>query len=158
MFDPLTPGHPPGERRLDRPPSGRYAPSPPTDDVPPAASVVRASLYGDLAGAAGAVAIVVLAGVLAIGAGLIVVAAAVGRFVGLGVRAGGGGALPSRVGPTIAIVTSLAAVGAGQVGTWLYARSEGGVLDLADYLGQTFGWLVPVQFAIAALVAWWSAR
>jgi uncharacterized protein (DUF2062 family) len=45
-----------------------------------------------------------------------------------------------------------------QIGIWLFARAEGGALGLVDYLGQTFGPLVPLQFAIAALVAWWSAR
>ena len=46
----------------------------------------------------------------------------------------------------------------GQLGIWAYARSEGGVLGLADYLGQTFGWLVPAQVVLAAFAAWWSAR
>ena len=45
-----------------------------------------------------------------------------------------------------------------QIGIWLYARAEGGALGLVDYLAQTFGPLVPLQFAIAALVAWWSTR
>jgi hypothetical protein len=44
------------------------------------------------------------------------------------------------------------------VGLWLYARTEGGVLALPDYLGQTFGLLVPIQVALALAIAWWSAR
>ena len=52
----------------------------------------------------------------------------------------------------------LDAVILGQLGLWLYARIEGGVLSLPDYLGQTFGFLVPLQFAAAMLVAWWTAR
>lgn len=159
MSDPPSPDRAPGERRLDRPPSERYAPVEPRgDDGSARGSVVRAAIYGDLAGAAGAATIVLLAGVFAIGAGLVVVAAAVGRFVGLAVLAGGRGTVPSRTAGMLALVTSLVAVGLGQVGTWLYARSEGGVLELTDYLGQAFGWLVPAQFAIAAAVAWWTAR
>jgi hypothetical protein len=159
MFDPLSPDHAPGERRLDRPPSERYGPIVAADGETPApGSLVRATAYGDLAGLVGAAAIVVLAGVFAIGAGLLAVAAAVGRFVGLAVAAGGGEAVPPRIAVVLAVVTAVLAVGVGQLGTWLYARSEGGVLELVDYLGQTFGWLVPAQFAIAAVAAWWSAR
>jgi hypothetical protein len=170
MSDRQTPGSPPdtghgpgsrsapGERRLERPPSERYAPQPAADDAGPPGSIVRAAAYGDGAGLLGAVVIVLLAGVVAIGAGLLVVAVAVGRFVGLAVRAGGGAQVAPRVATLLAVVTALASVGLGQVGTWLYARSEGGVLDLAGYLDQAFGWLVPAQFAAAAIVAWWSAR
>jgi len=148
----------PGERRLDRPPSERHAPVAAEDEAPAPGSIVRAAAFADLTAVAGAVAIVVLAGVFAIGAGLLVVAAAVGRLVGLAVLAGGGGTLDRRVAVGLAVVTALGAVGGGLVGTWLYARSEGGVLDLADYLGQVLGWLVPAQFAIAAAAAWWTTR
>ncbi len=55
---------------------------------------------------------------------------------------------------------TLAGIGVtiGQVGLWLYARTEGGVLPLIDYLGLTFGALVPLQLLLAAGVAWWRAR
>lgn len=159
MTDRTDPGRTPGERRLDRPPSERYAPLEPAEGAQPAyGSIVRATVYADLAGLAGAAAIVVSAGVLAIGAGLLVIAAAVGRFVGLAVVAGGGEAVPPRAGVALAIIVALVAVGLGQLGTWLYARAEGGVLELVDYLAQAFGLLVPAQFAIAAAVAWWTAR
>ena len=46
----------------------------------------------------------------------------------------------------------------GQVGLWLFARSEGGVLSPIDYLAQTFGVLVPLQVLAAAAAAWWTAR
>ena len=55
-------------------------------------------------------------------------------------------------------MTALIGVGLGQVGLWLLARGEGGVLPLVDYLGETFGILVPLQLAIAGLVAWWRSR
>jgi hypothetical protein len=46
----------------------------------------------------------------------------------------------------------------GQVGIWLFARSEGGVLGPLDYLGQAFGWLVVAQLVIGAVVAWLTSR
>jgi hypothetical protein len=49
-------------------------------------------------------------------------------------------------------------VALGQVGLWLLARQEGGVLSLADYLAETFGFLVPAQFLAAAGAAWWRSR
>ena len=36
----------------------------------------------------------------------------------------------------IAIVLAVAAVALGQLGIWQYARTEGGVLPLVDYLGE----------------------
>ena len=58
------------------------------------------------------------------------------------------------------VAAGLAALGVvlGQVGLWLFARTEGGVLPLVDYLGQTFGPLVPLEVLLAAGVAWWRAR
>ena len=47
---------------------------------------------------------------------------------------------------------------AGQVGLWLYAQAEGGVLSLPDHLAQTYGPLVPLQAVIAIGVTWWTAR
>jgi hypothetical protein len=58
----------------------------------------------------------------------------------------------------VAVVLAAIAVLAGQVGLWLYAQTEGGVLTLPDYLGQTFGVLVPLQLVIAVALAWWTAR
>jgi hypothetical protein len=49
-------------------------------------------------------------------------------------------------------------VGLGQIGLWLYARTEGGVLSLPDYLAQVFGGLVPLAFLVAIATAWWRAR
>ncbi len=49
-------------------------------------------------------------------------------------------------------------VALGQVGLWLLGREEGGVLSLIDYLAEVFGFLVPLQFVIAALIAWWQTR
>jgi len=100
----------------------------------------------------------VLGGALAVSAGLLVVAAAIGYVVGL-VTVAGAAATLSR--PTRSWVAgALAGLGAvlGQVGLWLFARAEGGVLAPIDYLGQTFGPLVPLEVLLAVSVAWWRAR
>ena len=69
-----------------------------------------------------------------------------------------GGTLSSPGRPAIAAVLAGLGVALGQVGLWLYARTEGGVLPLIDYLGQTFGALVPLELLVAVAVAWWRAR
>jgi hypothetical protein len=158
---PLPPA--PGERRLDRPPSDRYRDVPDADGSGSRAagdqgSIGRAVASGSLAGLAGAIATVVLGGVLSLSAGLVVVAAATGWAVGTATRVGAGSAMQRDRRPLLALAIALIAVVLGQLGLWLYARTEGGVLSLPDYLAQTFGLLVPVQAAVAAGVAWWSAR
>ena len=53
---------------------------------------------------------------------------------------------------------AVASVALGQVGIWQYARTEGGVLPLLDYLAEVFGPLVLVEFVVGAVVAWVVAR
>jgi hypothetical protein len=106
----------------------------------------------------GAATIVVLAGPFAVSAGLVVVAVVIGRFVALALLAGARGTIPRPARGVGTAVIAVLGVLLGQLGIWLYARSEGGVLAPLDYLGQAFGWLVPVQLAVAAAVAWWSSR
>ena len=152
----------PGERRLDRPPSDRYRTADePTLRMPLAErprSVARGLLFADLVALVGAGAIVVLGGVLAQSAGLIVVAALIGRAVAIALRLGAGPTLaPPRL-TWIAVGLALVGVALGQVGLWLFAASEGGVLSLPTYLAETFGILVPIQLGVAAVFAWWAAR
>lgn len=157
MTDTLPPS--PGERRLDRPPSDRYRDdAAPDAGVPPSGSAARATVLGVLAMVAGAAATVVLGGVLALSAGLLVVAVAAGWIIGGAVRIGARASLSS--GARGALAVALAAIGViiGQVGLWLYARAEGGVLDPVDYLAQTFGLLVPAQAVLALAAAWRTAR
>jgi hypothetical protein len=99
---------------------------------------------------------VLLAGQLAVSSGLLVVAVVVGRFVGLAIRTARGAMSPGRS-RAVAVTVAAAAVVSAQVGIWLYARSEGGALELVDYLGQTFGPLVPLEVLLAAVVAVVSA-
>jgi hypothetical protein len=116
--------------------------------------------YAVLAGVAGAVAFVVLAGPFALGAGLVVVAAAIGRFVGLAlapvarVRSVGSGLRVAALAAGLAV----GAVVLGEIGTWLFARAEGGVLSLPDYIATVHGPLAPIAVLAAAAAAWWSAR
>ncbi len=157
-----TPPPAPGERRLDRPPSDRYRDLPDASGSASAAadqgSIGRGIAGGFLTGLAGAVATVVLGGVLSLSAGLVVVAAATGWAVGTATRIGAGDAIDRDRRPWLGLVMAVVAIVIGQLGLWLYARTEGGVLTLPEYLAQTFGLLVPVQAAVAAGVAWWSAR
>jgi hypothetical protein len=153
------PANEPGERRLARPPSDRYRP---TVSEPAESSSVgspaRGILFGDMVGLLGAAAITLAGGLVTITAGLLVVAAVVGWAVAVAVAYGAGASLTGRTRTLISVLTALISVGLGQVGLWLLARGEGGVLPLIDYLGETFGILVPLQLAIAGLVAWVRSR
>lgn len=158
----MTTGSDPGERRLDRPPSDRYHPADSAADVDanaaPPGSAARAVLFGALAALAGVLVAVVLGGGLALSAGLLVIWAAAGNAIGLATRIGGGPALaaPRRTG--VAVGLAVAGVALGQVGLWWYAGTEGGVLPLMEFLGQTYGVLVPLQTILASGFAWWAAR
>ncbi len=157
------PGSPiPGERRLAHPPSDRYradeaaaaAALPPPRPVSPS----RGLAYVVVVGLVGAVAITVLGGILTLTGGLLVAAALIGWGTAWALRLGAGTTIPAGRRGIVAAVAALVAVFAGQVGLWLYAGSEGGVLSFVDYLAQVFGPLVPVQAAIAMAVAWVVAR
>jgi hypothetical protein len=156
---------PPDGRRLARAPSERYRAQPPgptaaAEADASAGSPARAVAFGALVAIGGAVAISVLGGALAISAGLLVVAALIGWLIAAALRARGMGLAglgrSNRI--VAAIVLAVISVGLGQLGLWLYARTEGGVLPLGPYLAETFGVLVPLEVAVAALVAWRSAR
>jgi hypothetical protein len=91
---------------------------------------------------------VILGGPLAVSLGLVIVAFVIGRLVGLALRGR----------QAAAVTISTVAILLGQLGIWLFARSEGGVLGLVDYLAQAFGWLVVAELLVGAAIAWWSAR
>lgn len=173
--EPEPPAQVAGERRLARGPSERYgtapearrprAPDPdagvsaaPRETAATGATPARGIAFGAIAALVGAALVVVFGGALAVSAGLLVVASAVGYSVGLATVIGAGDTLPPPRRSWIA--GGLAGLGVllGQIGLWLFARAEGGVLGPVDYLGQTFGVLVPVEVLLAAAVAWWRAR
>ena len=57
--------------------------------------------------------------------------------------------------PSLGLAVGLAvgSVALGLVGIWLFARLEGGVLDLPEYFAEVQGPLVLVELAVAGLVA-----
>ena len=149
----------PGERRLAHPPSDRYRvvePAAPTLD--PGASATRGKIFGFMAADAGAVAITILGGVLALSGGLLVVAGVIGWAVTAALRIGAGPHVAPGLRLRLAVSLAIASVALGQLGLWVYALSEGGVLGPLDYLGQTFGVLVPLEFLAAVIVARVAAR
>ncbi len=99
-----------------------------------------------------------LGGVMAVSAGLLVVAGATGWAVSVGLRSGAGARLAPGRRVRLALGLALLSVTLGQSGLWLYALTEGGVLGPLDYLAQTFGLLVPLQLVVAGIVAWAAAR
>ena len=159
----------PGDRRppaaprveLERPPGDRYRP--PSSDPealagPAGATPARGIALALVVGVAGAILAALLEGLFAITLGLLVVAGLIGRFVTLALRAGAGDTIPAGRRSAAALAITLGALALAQLGIWLYARSEGGALGVVDYLSQTFGPLVPLQFVVAGAAAWWTAR
>ena len=159
--EPPTPGPPPipGERRLAHPPSDRYRTvEPPAPAENPAASTARGVAFAVVAASVGAVAITLLGGVFAVSSGLVVAAGASGWVVAVGWRTGSAQQLADDRRMRLVLALALLSVALGQLGLWLYARTEGGVLAPLDYLGETFGPVVPIEFLAASMVAWATAR
>jgi hypothetical protein len=150
----------PGERRAARPPSepDRVADAELVPTPDPATSRGRGVFLGALAGLAGAAAITILGGALAVSAGLLVIGAATGWAVAASLRVGSGGHFARGGRVRIALALALGAIALGQAGLWVFARAEGGVLGPLDYLWEVFGALVPLQILAAAVVAWITAR
>jgi hypothetical protein len=157
----------PGERRLARPPSDRYLAAEAVASqasqasevaVDPGRSIARGVSVATVVAIIGAVAIVVLGGILTLTQGLLLVAGSTGGGIGLALRWGAGDRLSRRRRVVIALVLAIGAVAFAQVGLWRYALVEGGVLAPLDYLAEVFGPLVPLEFATAAVVAWLAAR
>lgn len=115
-------------------------------------------MAGIVAGVAWILATVLLGGVLALSAGLLVVAAAAGRLIGLAIGWGAGPALAPRRRVSLVVAVVVLAFVVGQLGLWAYAQLEGGVLAPLDYLGQTFGIVAPLQLILATVIGWWTAR
>ena len=165
MEDPLpeTPDGPPptptpGERRLAHPPSDRYRTAEPAEDETSAGSPARAMVFGLLTGIGFAFAIVLLGGVLALSTSLVLLAPFLGWTVAWAVKTGADGSVPRSRLALLALSLAFGAVVLGQLGLWLYARTEGGVLPLTDYLGEVYGVLVPLQFLFAVPIAWATTR
>ncbi len=147
-----TPGErPPPGRRLEAPPSERYEASvpPPEEADEGRPSLLRGAIFGGVVALMFAAIIVILGEVFAFTAGLIVVALFMGRGVAAGVSVGAGQSGSSTSRFVLAIGVALAGVAVAQLGLWIWAGLEGGVLGPIDYLAEVFGPLVPLQFLLA---------
>jgi len=130
---------------LERPPGDRYGPRPPSESR--TAGPIGAPRPVLTVGVVGAVGFVVLGGVLAVTAGLIVAAGLIGWLIGLLVRPPGWAAL-------IAVGVVLV----GLLGIWLFGRWEGGVLDPIEYFAEVQGFLVPLELLAAGGLAAAASR
>lgn len=166
------PGEPrePGERRdgdsgrrLEQPPSARYA-----TPGGGASSTGRASLVGPVIQAGftavvGAALLFLVGAVVASTAGLVFVSGVMGAAIGLLLARASVSidnhppALTRGAVTWLAIGIAVGAVVAADVATWLNARAEGGTLGVLDYLWETFGLFVPGELFVAALGAVWGA-
>lgn len=157
-----TPGEsgPPPGRRLEAPPSRRFAAGGPTGTgVESIGSPERAVLMGVVGAAIGVAVFLVLAIGFSYSAGLLIVSVFTGRFIGLFVRAGAAGTVSSPARVVIAVLVFLVAQTAAILVTWLWSHAEGGDLGLPDYLDQAYGTpLIALEFMLGTLMAWWSAR
>jgi hypothetical protein len=152
---PQVPGERRPERQLERPPSERYQEAEPV----PADDAGRSPRWGTAAAVltalVGAVAISIAGGKLTLTAGLLVIAGVLAWLVA-GLVSMGADPTSGRTGRrSVATVLALGGVALGQVGLWLIGRQEGGTLGLVDYLAEVFGFLVPLQLALAGTIAWW---
>ena len=128
----------PGEQRplLDRAPSERYGPPP--DETPAGRSGADAVLVPVAIILGGAIAFVLLGGIVLVTSGLIVAAGFLGWLTGRLVSP-----------PRLAAAVALAAVVVGLLAIWLYGRTEGGVLDPIAYLNEVEGPFVVVASLLA---------
>jgi hypothetical protein len=149
---PAGPSAEPGERRrLDHPPSERYAAvadeaaaaAADEEEAPAIPPLSERILRGVAVGLAGVIAFAVLGGPLSVTVGLVAAAGVIGWITGMVVR-------PGRA---IAAALAVASVALGLVGIWLFAGFEGGALGLVDYLAEVQGILVPIELAVAGALA-----
>jgi hypothetical protein len=133
-----TPTQPPGDRRpqLDRAPGERYATAPDRAAAPPGRGAAAATPITLILGTA--LVFVILGGILAVTAGLVIVAAFLGWLTGRLVSP-----------PSAAAAVAVAAVVAGLLAIWAFGRIEGGVLDPIAYLAEVEGPVVVVLCLLA---------
>ena len=142
---------PSARRRLDRPPSDRYRDPEGSAAAGGSGSVPRAVAFGLVAAVAGVVVFTIVAGPLAVDAGLVLIAGLMGLAVGRAVAAGGGSAIADRRRIGLAVLLFVAALVGAELATWQFALLEGGVLGPIDYLRDTFGFLVVLEL-LAGLI------
>jgi hypothetical protein len=142
------PGDLPRRPQLERPPGERYRRSEPAAGRDAPAGRLAAIWLPLAVVLGGAVAYTLLGGVLAVTAGLIVIALFVGWLIGKLVSP-----------PPRAAVVGVLAIVVGLLGVWLFGRLEGGVLDPITYLDEVQGWpLVVLQLLAGGGMAAASSR
>jgi hypothetical protein len=150
-------------RRLDQPPSARYAIPDRGEPEGRVGSLAKPVAQALVAAAVGAALLFLVGAVVASTAGLVFVSGAMGAAIGLllagASRAPDDGQPALRRGSVLwlAIGIAAAAVIVAAVATWLNAQAEGGTLGLIDYLFETFGPFVPGELLVAVLGAAWGA-
>ena len=142
-------------RRLEHPPSDRFAVPSPEPDVH--GSLLRAVAGAALPSLAGAVLLVMLASPLAVSEPLVLVALLTGIVAGRGGRRGGGGVVSRQRRRAIATTAVLLGIAVAQVAIWQLAIAEGGVLPLGDYLLAVFGPIAPLELIAGGAAAWATA-
>ncbi len=122
-------------------------------------SPARAVGMGIFGGAVGLAVFLLLAIFFSFTAGLVVVAIFTGRFVGLFVRAGAAGSLPSASRTVVALVIFLVGLTLALGITWIVAGLQGGVLSFGAFLDETYGTpLIALEYMLGTLMTWWSAK
>jgi hypothetical protein len=102
-------------------------------------------------GGLGALAVVLVYGLIAVTTGLLAIAGATGYLGGLALRGAQGAA-----GRAVAIGAIAMLIGI--LGGWAVSLAEGGIAGPVDYIGQTLGPLAIVVPAVAAVAAWLGSR
>ena len=161
--EPRDPGDGRSGRRLEQPPSARYAAPGLSASSSGRASLVRPIARAGLAAAVGAALLFLVGAVVASTAGLVFVSGVMGTAIGLLLARAHvstderAPALTRTAVTWLAIGIATGAVVVADVATWLNARGEGGTLGLLDYLLETFGLFVPGELLVAAVGAAWGA-
>jgi hypothetical protein len=102
-------------------------------------------------GAFGALAVVIVYGVLAVTTGLLAIAGATGYVLGIVLRGS-----PSA--GSWSLLVAAASMAVGIAGGWLVSLAQGGVAGPLDYVAQTLGVLALVVPLVAAAGAWLGSR
>lgn len=161
--EPRDPGERRAGRRLEQPPSARYAEPGGGASSTGRASLVRPVAQAGIAAAVGATLLFLVGAVVASTAGLVFVSGVMGAAIGLLLARATvptddrAPALTRGAVTWLAIGTAVGAVVVADLATWLNARGEGGSLGLLDYLWETFGLFVPGELLIATIGAAWGA-
>lgn len=150
-----APAAKPTRTPLEQAPGERYRRG---DGEAASTSTAAVALRGAVVGLVGAAVLVLLGGPFSLSVGLLVIAGAIGWAIGRAVSSPTGPAASSATRRAIAALLAVASVLLAQVGLWLFARSQGGALGPIDYLVQARGVVVPLEVAIAVLLAWRTAR